>query len=143
MPAGRPSKYDPKYCEQLIKHMQQGLSFESFAANVPCCFDTLHEWVKVHPEFSEAKRIGKSLELKWWESILGGGASGKLKNFSAAATIFALKNKAPKLWRDRKEVEATIDTSMGKLSSMINDPVLGDAALKLAEAIALQDDEES
>lgn len=143
MPGGRPTKYDPKYCDLLIKHMSQGMSFESFAGTIPCCFDTLYEWLKVHPEFSEAKRIGKGLELRWWEQILGGGASGKVKNFNASATIFALKNKAPKLWRDRKEIEATIDNSMSKLSSMINDPELGEAALKLAEAIALQDDEES
>ena len=29
-PVGRPTKYKPEYCEMLIEHMSEGLSFESF-----------------------------------------------------------------------------------------------------------------
>lgn len=55
MPAGRPTLYRPEYCEQLIAHRKQGLSFESFAAVVGVGRNTLYEWEKAHEEFRDAK----------------------------------------------------------------------------------------
>src|SRR4051812_20095705 len=108
MSAGRPTLYDPKYCLMLIAHMKEGYSFPSFAGVIEVAEDTIYEWTKVHVEFSEAKRIGKGLELYWWETVLRGGAAGKLGGYNAPSTIFALKNKAPRHYRDRVQVDANI-----------------------------------
>lgn len=118
-PVGRPDKYKPEYCQQLVDHMATGMSFESFAANIGVHWDTLYEWCKVHPEFSEAKKEGKCLELKVWENLALCAASGmapKSKTFmgkvnpqNAAVLIFSLKNKFPKLYRDKTEIEADIN----------------------------------
>ena len=49
-PIGRPSKYDSKYCDMLIEHMSEGLSFESFAGLIGTCKETIYEWTRKHPE---------------------------------------------------------------------------------------------
>lgn len=102
MPAGRPTKYDEKFCELLIKHMSQGLSFESFAAQCDCHWDSLYEWVKVYPEFSEAKKIGMSKALEVWEKIGMQGTIGKIRNFNTGSWIFNMKNRFR--WADKIEV---------------------------------------
>lgn len=99
MAGGRPTKYRPKYCQMLIEHMTQGLSFESFSGVIEVNQDTLHEWVKVHPEFSDAKKLGFGKSQLVWEKMFMAGCMGKLKNFSAAGTIFNMKNRFK--WRDQ------------------------------------------
>ena len=108
MTNGRPSKYKPEFDEMLIKHMSQGMSFESFAGTIDVCFDTLYEWLKIHPSFSEAKRLGVSKSLNVWEKILTSAATGNLKDHNMTGIVFSMKNKFPAFWRDRKEVVADI-----------------------------------
>lgn len=107
MPAGRPSKYDPAYCEQVIKAGEDGYSLTAFAGMIGVCRDTLVEWASVHPEFSVAVRKHKAARTVWWEDRLrtiaqSGGAGGQ-----ATATIFGLKNVAPDEYADRVVTEHT------------------------------------
>lgn len=90
---GRPSSYKPEYAEALIKHMGAGYSFESFAAVVGRNRDTMYEWVKQYPDFSDAKKKGTDLALLYWESLGLLGASGKQKGFNVVAWIFNMKNR--------------------------------------------------
>lgn len=162
--AGQPTKYRPEYCEAVIKHMAEGNSFWSFAANVDVCFDTLSEWTKVHPEFSEAKRRGMAKLLAFDEKLARAGSSGQLKRhaktittkrkdkdgneivdeekiyeaaqFSQSYYIFMMKNRYPKLYRDKITLET--ETSDPKkvqdaFEEVMKDPTLADAALKIAE----------
>lgn len=109
MPGGRPSKYQPNYCEMLIEHMSTGLSYECFAGDLSVSKDTLYEWEKVHPEFSDAKRIGIEKCRKFWEKLGIAGAAGKIKNFSAAAYIFNMKNRFA--WRDQVQLSVAEDSA--------------------------------
>lgn len=93
MPFGRPTKYKPEYCEMLIQHMSQGLSFESFGGTIDVCNDTLYEWKKRHKAFSEASKKGWQKSLAFWERLGVAGAAGKIKNFNAAVFCFTMKNK--------------------------------------------------
>lgn len=113
MPAGRPSKFDLAFCEQLINHMESGLSFESFAANIDVDRDTLYEWVKVHPEFSDAKKIGTAKAQLFWEQHGIDGLyteteyndKGKpisTRAMNAAVWCFNMKNRFG--WRDKQEL---------------------------------------
>ena len=90
-PHGRPTKYKPEYCEQLIKHMAEGLSFETFAAVISVNPDTIYEWAKRHNSFSEAKKIGFNKSQLFWEKLGRSGAAGKMKNFNAASYIYNCK----------------------------------------------------
>jgi hypothetical protein len=112
----RPSKYKPEYCEALVKHMKGGLSYESFAGEVGVTRATLYEWEGRHKAFSDAKKLGETSSLLWWEQIgkmamLGqdlvdkkSGQRLSLKNFNATLWIFNMKNRHG--WRDKQEIHA-------------------------------------
>lgn len=108
MPGGRPTNYKPEYCNMLIKHMAEGFSFETFAADIGTHRQILYGWCKKHPEFYDAKMIGTDLGQKYWEKILkiaGIGLNeldinGKLQKIkpNAAILIFMMKNRF--FWTD-------------------------------------------
>ena len=102
-PIGRPSKYRPEYCEQLIDFMAEGYSFEAFAGKIRVNQDTLHEWVKRHPDFSEAKKIAWSVSRLYLDKAFVEGLWNTKDGPTLNNTtwIFAMKNRFG--WRDRVE----------------------------------------
>jgi hypothetical protein len=165
MVTGRPSKYKPEFCEALIKHMAGGSSFWSFAASVDVCMDTLSEWTKVHEEFSEAKKIGMAKLLKFDEDLAKAGTAGQLKRvarvekihnedgtvketvFHEAATfaqtfhIFTMKNRYPRLYRDKIEIDSgqavdKANRTSEVLKEIMKDPALAEAAMIIAEKLS-------
>jgi hypothetical protein len=115
--AGCPTKYKPEFCKRLIDHMSMGYSFESFAPHVDVHRDTLYEWVKVHPEFSDAKKIAFDKNLLFWETqgIEGlytetiydeDGNIQKTKSINSTIWIFNMKNRHA--WRDRQKDESDV-----------------------------------
>ena len=67
MAGGRPSAYDPAFCERLIELGKQGKSLVQMACALDVHRDTLHEWTSVHPEFSDAIKRAKAEAQAWWE----------------------------------------------------------------------------
>lgn len=114
-PMGRPSKYKPEFCDLLVDHMKKGLSFESFAGldEVDVDVDTLYEWAKTHPDFSEAKGRGFSkrrlnlektgLEGQWNESESTFNVGSSSRSFNAAVWKFQMVNACG--WTDVSKVE--------------------------------------
>lgn len=98
---GRPSKYDPAYCEAIVEHMSQGASATSFAAAIGVSRSTITEWASAHPEFSAAVTRGKAVCAAWWERLARSNAMTGKGN--ATLTVFGLKNMAPEDWADRIE----------------------------------------
>lgn len=171
MAGGRPTKYKPEYCQQLIDWMSKGNSFWSFAAECDVCFDTLSEWTRVYPEFSEAKRSGYSKLLKFDEQLALTGSSGQLTriskveritdpvtgetreirhyepaSFGQSYTIFKMKNRYPKLYRDKiiiDESSANPERLGKKLRELMADPELAEAAKKLARKLSSNEEKES
>lgn len=76
---GRPTKYKPEYCEQLIEHMAAGNSFWSFAGKVRVSFETLDNWTKQNEDFMEAKKVGLGLLLTFDENLAKAGTAGLLE----------------------------------------------------------------
>jgi len=117
---GRPTKYKKKYCRELIEHMEEGFSYTTFAAKIEVNLDSLYEWEKVNPEFSEAKKKAFRKCQMFWEEMGINGALGKLFGFNASSWIFNMKNRFK--WTDRQEVKVdtptpiVIRTSKGDLS---------------------------
>lgn len=103
---GRPSKYKPEYCEELIKHAAEGLSYESFAGKLQVNIDTLYEWEKVHPAFSEAKSAARKASLYFWEKVGVLGTTGKLKGFNATSWVFTMKCRHG--WREPQQIDVNI-----------------------------------
>ena len=106
---GRPTKYKPEYCEKLIYHMAHGYSFESFAATVRVCRETLYDWCKAHEDFLHAKNAGRDASLLRWEEINIAQATGQIKG-SASNTIFTLKSRFG--WREADEENNDINVTL-------------------------------
>ena len=111
-PGGRPSKYDPRYCEMVIEDMSKGYSLTAFAGLIGVNRDTIHEWTKEHPEFSEAVTRAKAARLRNWEDVAikmrtnGGGPGG------ATITVFGLKNMGGDEWSDTQKLEAKVESKV-------------------------------
>lgn len=78
---GRPTKYAPQYVDEVNKYLATtGKSFkhlpkiESFAIWLDINKDTLYEWAKLYPEFSDAleKIMRKQAEQLIDDGIYGG-----------------------------------------------------------------------
>lgn len=116
-PGGRPTDYDPIYCEMLLKHMEDGLSFEAFAGVAGCCEKTLYNWEKEHPEFLQAKNIGKAKSRLFWEETGIKGLHNETikdddgmtitRSINATMWIFNMKNRFG--WRDKQKDEEETD----------------------------------
>lgn len=132
---GRPSKYDPKFCDVLIEHMSKGLSYESFAGAIGVSKQTLYTWESEYPEFLDAKEIGLGKSLLYWEQsgIKGahtveveeeiaerdpnGKPTGKMitvkvmreRPILPPVWIFNVKNRFG--WRDRQPGEADVNVN--------------------------------
>jgi hypothetical protein len=90
---GRPSKYDPAFCHDIISLMGEGLSLT----------DTAYQWEKDHPDFSDAIKIARGKRLLFLERRLLGAAEGPV----VTSSIFALKNADRLEWRDKQDIEHT------------------------------------
>jgi hypothetical protein len=101
---GQPTKYRPEYCEELVRHMQTGLSFEAFAGVLEVSLDTLNEWANVHPAFSVAKKEAFQRCRLFWERLGIAGSAGKIPHFNCGAWIFNMKNRFRNEWKERHEV---------------------------------------
>jgi hypothetical protein len=106
---GRPSLYRPEYCEMLVKHMASGLSFDTFAAVIDVNLDTLYEWAKVHPAFSEAKKTAFLKNLHFWEmqGMKGMWEDADGPKINPTIWIFNMKNRHR--WRDKHDIEVKTD----------------------------------
>ena len=101
MTMGPPVKYRKEFCSMLVKHMEEGLSYQSFAGLISVSFKTLFQWEKDYPEFLSAKDIAKPKQLIWDEKLLNKGSEGKQRGYNAAAHKWKMAN-AHK-WTDRVE----------------------------------------
>jgi hypothetical protein len=103
MPAGRPSKYSEDYLNECIEFMGQGFSLTAFAGHIGVSRDTIYEWERAIPEFSDAVKKARAKRVTCLEGQLLGMENGP----SITARIFALKNACPDEWREKQAVELT------------------------------------
>lgn len=105
--------YKPEFCEQLIIHMSQGKSFETFGAKVNVTRKTLYKWVEKYKEFEEAKDIAFLKAMEFFESRLSAKVLGKeikgldLKSIDNSCLMFALKTRFHKMYGDRQQIDHT------------------------------------
>ncbi len=142
-PTGRPDEYRPEYCEKLIEWMKEGRSFGTFGTTIDVVETTLNEWVIRHPAFAVAKIKGREMERLWWETVARASSTGKMKNVAQAVMIFSMKNKFPRDYNDRRQIELT-GTEGGPVAfanmteAQIRERIKAKAAL-IAEHLAHED----
>ena len=69
MSAGRPTTYDPAYCERVVELGKLGKSTEQICASIGVPLRTAYQWRDANPEFAQALEEAKAHEQVWWEDI--------------------------------------------------------------------------
>jgi hypothetical protein len=126
--AGRPTKYKEDYNEQAYRLCLLGHTDAELAVFFEVNEDTIHEWKKVYPNFSESIKKGKDIADGHVADSLYKRATGysheAVKIFvqegqeiivpytehyppDATSMIFWLKNRQRKKWRDKVETGIT------------------------------------
>lgn len=111
----RPSGYRAEFCEKLIEYFSvtpyreespgslvpnDFPTFAGFAAKIGVHRETLLEWSKLHPEFSDAYKRAKDFQENY---LAVNGTKGLI---NAAFGIFTAKNVLG--WRDKRDTEVTV-----------------------------------
>ncbi|HXF89583.1 MAG TPA: helix-turn-helix domain-containing protein [Xanthobacteraceae bacterium] len=115
---GRPSKYDPSFCDLVLELGAAGKSKTQIAAALGVVRATLDNWADQHPEFLAALKAAKELELAWWETA--GQINMSRQGFNATAFIFQMKNRFPSDYKDRQEVGGDPDNPIHLLMSSLD-----------------------
>ena len=66
-PVGRPSLYDPAYCDKVVALGALGKSVEQISSNLGVSCRVLYDWRDRYPEFLRALEEAKEAEQTWWE----------------------------------------------------------------------------
>lgn len=111
MPAGRPTKYKPEYCQKLLDWVESYPVKTGDQVNAPPFLSkfareqlgvsrsTIYKWAEDNPEFSDAiKRYDEVYAEFIQENAL-------LGHYNASFSIFAAKNRMG--WRDKQDVEVS------------------------------------
>lgn len=125
-------EYGPEYCDQLVEHMSQGYSFNSFAAKIGTSAQTLKRWRAQLYEFEEAAQVGEAASLLFWEQHVINHAT---RPTDGNSKMVELVMKCRFLWSDKQTIELTgaletqlrqltdqqIETELRKLSARQNE----------------------
>ena len=68
-PVGRPSKYDPAYCDKVIELGKLGKSFEQMASMLGVGITTFKRWREEHEEFRTSLEDAQAFAQTWWEDM--------------------------------------------------------------------------
>jgi hypothetical protein len=124
---GRPSKYDPKYCKELVEYFDVPHTFEreivhtnsksgaewtdvkdvpnpirflaDFASSIGTNRQRLYEWAKIHPEFQDALTRAKELREQMVASLALRGL------YNPMFAMFYLKNRYEDRYKEKSELD--------------------------------------
>ena len=121
MPGGRPPKYDPALCEQVIELGRQGKSQVQISAAIDVPRSTMHSWAEQHPEFSAALTRAKDLEQDWWEAA---GQNGLfLDKFNATVWKTSMAARFRDDYTERREIDANVRVSHEDALNALEDDI--------------------
>lgn len=108
-PVGRPSLYDPKYCEEVITLGRIGKSVEQIASILNVSLRVLYDWRDKHPEFLHALEDAKTYEQAWWEEQAAAYMVENKESDRLNATLWSRSMAArfPKKYRESVKQEIT------------------------------------
>ena len=136
---GRPSKYERRFCKQAKKLCALGATNRQLADFFEVQISTINLWLVTHKEFSDAVKMPKVLAdarverslyqravgydyeaIKFITVSDGKDAGSHIEEMryiehcppDPTAMIFWLKNRKPKQWREKHEVEAKTDATV-------------------------------
>lgn len=132
---GRPTLYKPEYADQARRLCLLGATNEILGIYFEVATSTVSLWITTHSEFSDAVKRGRivadtdvaeslyksamGLHISTEDKLVSDGKGGqqvitlkKQIDPVVTAQIFWLKNRQPKLWKDRVEVKEDINLNV-------------------------------
>lgn len=107
MTAGRPTDYDPAYCDDIIKLGESGASVAEMAYELGVVKQTLFNWADAHPEFMDAFTRAKLAAQVWWERKGRAGMEKPASEFQGNVWSRSMAARFPDDWREVKGTELT------------------------------------
>lgn len=102
---GRPTKYRPEMCDLVIEAGREGCAVAEMASRCDVCIDTIYEWAKVHPEFSDALTRAQNEAEAWWARHVRAGLGKPPAEFQGPANLKYMGIRFTERWADRSKVE--------------------------------------
>jgi hypothetical protein len=140
---GRPAKYEPAYCDDVIQRMSQGFSLSAYSNYIQVARKTISEWEASYPEFSLAVAHAKAARLQFWEKLAIEVAQTGGDGSQATMIIFGLKNMGSDEWKERIEHSGTITLAALVESSLKSIEARHSTETIEGQAIEMQPDESS
>jgi len=66
---GRPTKYDPAFCNQIVELSKDGLSRWQICARLNIGYNNMMTWEKAHEDFRCALAEARLIALAYWEDL--------------------------------------------------------------------------
>lgn len=125
MTRGRPSSYDPSFCDRVVELGNEGASVVEMAVDIGVGRTTLErDWPSQHEEFSQALAHAREASQAWWERK---GREGLEKTtFNSAVWSRSMAARFPHDWREKKELELSGHLG-GALDALPDDGATGEA----------------
>lgn len=118
-------KWDLAYCAKVEKLGIDGLSAVEIRVELGIPASTWRLWIQTHPDFAEAVEEADDAARAALEKI--GRLGVKMgPGFNATAYIFLMKNRWPKIYRDRQDHQIT-GANDGPIVQELRTPNLTDA----------------
>lgn len=100
---GRPSEYDPSYCDAVIDLGREGKSKAQMAAAFDVSRQTIDNWAAAHPAFLEALNRAMAHCQAWWEDQ---GQTGLLtQGFNAAVWKKSVEARFRDDYTEKREID--------------------------------------
>lgn len=107
---GRPTKYRPEMCEQVIEWGEMGKSRAWMCARLRISHETLLVWERDNRDFSEALARAKMLAQAHWEDL--GHDNIKDREFNSSVWSRSMAARFPDDWRESSKVENDVRGSL-------------------------------
>ena len=151
--SGRPTKYDPDFHPaNFLAQSKQGRNLTQISCGWNMSRDTLYEWAKHHPIFSDALKDGREYCEAWYTNLgmaaMVGQATidGKKVDFNLGAFVWMTKNVLK--WSDKTEQKTEVSGSLmtGRdretaMKGLFKNDKARDLALQLAEELDAESDD--
>jgi len=108
-PVGRPTLYDPAYCDKVIELGRIGKSVEQIASILNVSLRTMYSWRDAHEEFLHALDDAKTYEQAWWEEQAAAYMVENKESDRLNSTLWSRSMAArfPKKYRESTKQEIT------------------------------------
>ena len=108
-PFGRPTLYNPAFCDEVRAMGALGKSVEQIATNLGFSLRVIYDWKERYPDFLQALDDAKMAEQTWWEDQAQAYMLEKKDGAKLNASIWSRSMAArfPKKYRESVKQEIT------------------------------------